>query len=528
MNLDHVLIFDTTLRDGEQSPGATLNTDEKIEIAHQLARLGVDIIEAGFPASSPGDLEAVQRVAREVRGPIICGLARCVKGDIDTAWEAVREAPRHRIHVFIATSDIHIEHKLRTTRDQVLERIRQMVAYAHSLCDDIEFSPEDATRSDPAFLCEALGIAIEAGATTLNIPDTVGYTTPSEFAELIRVIQAHTPGIEKAIISVHCHNDLGMATANSLAAVLAGARQVECTVNGLGERAGNAAVEEIVMALRTRHDTFGVTTRVDTRQLYPSSRMVSAYTGLSVQANKAIVGANAFAHEAGIHQDGILKHRRTYEIMDANMVGLSDNTLVLGKHSGRHAFGDKLSRMGYHLDHDQLNRAFTRFKELADRKKIITDRDLEAIVSDEVFQPQEIFRLLQIQVSAGDKSIPTATVQLQGPDGTIYTDAAHGTGPVDAVYKAINRIVGVANELIEFSVNAVTEGIDAVGEVTIRIEAEANGDENLPLNAQTGRRTYLFSGHGASTDIIVASGRAYMSALNKLIAVRGLHRASED
>jgi 2-isopropylmalate synthase len=522
MDLDHVLIFDTTLRDGEQSPGATLNTDEKLEIARQLARLGVDIIEAGFPASSPGDLEAVQRIAREVRGPVICGLARCVKSDIDAAWEAIREAERRRIHVFIATSDIHIEHKLRMTREQVLARTREMVAYARSLCEDIEFSPEDATRSDPEFMCQVLGAAIEAGATTLNIPDTVGYTTPGEFGELIREIRERTPGIEGAIISVHCHNDLGMATANSLAAVRAGARQVECTINGLGERAGNAALEEIVMALHTRRSYFGVSTNIETRELYPSSRMVSTYTGLAVQANKAIVGANAFAHEAGIHQDGILKHRQTYEIMDATMVGLSDNTLVLGKHSGRHAFGDKLEQMGYHLDHDQLNRAFARFKELADRKKIITDRDLEAIVSDEVFQPAEVYRLLQIQVSAGDRAIPTATVRLQGPGGEIVTDAAHGTGPVDAVYKAINRIVGVPNELVEFAVNAVTEGIDAVGEVTIRIEAEGNGDENLPMNAQTGRRTYLFSGHGASTDIIVASGRAYMSALNKLIAVRGL------
>ncbi len=525
MDLDHVLIFDTTLRDGEQSPGATLNTDEKLEIAHQLARLGVDIIEAGFPASSPGDLEAVQRVAREVQGPIICGLARCVKGDIDAAWEAIREAERRRIHVFIATSDIHIEYKLRMTREQVLERTREMVAYARSLCEDIEFSPEDATRSDPEFLYQVLGAAIEAGATTLNIPDTVGYTTPGEFAELIENIRAHTPGIEQAILSVHCHNDLGMATANSLEAVRAGARQVECTINGLGERAGNAALEEIVMALYTRQDYYGITSRVETRELYPSSRMVSTYTGLAVQANKAIVGANAFAHEAGIHQDGILKHRQTYEIMDARMVGLSDNTLVLGKHSGRHAFGDKLAQMGYHLDEQELNRAFARFKELADRKKIITDRDLEAIVSDEVFQPVEVYRLLQLQVSAGDKAIPTATVRLQGPDGEIITDAAHGTGPVDAVYKAINRIVGVPNKLVEFSVNAVTEGIDAVGEVTIRIEAD--GEDDLPMNAQTERRTYLFSGHGANTDIIVASGRAYMSALNKLIAVRGLPRAKE-
>ncbi|MGI6368302.1 MAG: 2-isopropylmalate synthase [Anaerolineae bacterium] len=520
MDVDHVVIFDTTLRDGEQSPGATLNTDEKLEIARQLERLRVDVIEAGFPASSPGDLDAVRRVAREVTGSSICGLARCVRSDIDAAWEAVRDAAKPRIHVFIATSDIHLEHKLRMTRQQVLERTRSMVAYARSLCSDIEFSPEDGTRSDPEFLYEVLGIAIAEGATTLNIPDTVGYTNPVEFAQLIRGIRQHTPGIEKAIISVHCHNDLGMATANSLAAVMEGARQIECTINGLGERAGNAALEEIVMALHTRRSFYGIETAIVTQELYPSSRMVSSFTGLSVQANKAIVGANAFAHEAGIHQDGILKNRLTYEIMDAHMVGLGENTLVLGKHSGRHAFADKLDQMGYHLDGEELNRAFARFKELADKKKTLDDRDLEAIVSDEIFQPDDVYRLVQIQVSAGDRAIPTATVTLESPDGALITDAAHGTGPVDAVYKAINRIVQVPNELIEFSVNAVTEGIDAVGEVTIRIQAELNGTNGLPVNAQTGRHTYLFSGHGASTDIIVASGRAYMSALNKLIAVR--------
>ncbi|MGI5916561.1 MAG: 2-isopropylmalate synthase [Anaerolineae bacterium] len=521
MDKDSVVIFDTTLRDGEQSPGATLNTSEKIEIARQLARLGVNVIEAGFPASSPGDLDAVRRIAREVSGPTICGLARCVRSDVDAAWEAVKDAARPRIHVFIATSDIHLKHKLRMTREEVIRRTCEMVTYARSLCDDIEFSPEDAGRSDPEFLYEVLGEAIAAGAGTINIPDTVGYTTPDEFGALIRGIRENTPGVENAIISVHCHNDLGMATANSLAGVMAGARQVECTVNGLGERAGNAALEEIVMALYTRRQYYGVSTSINTREIYPTSRMVANYTGLAVQANKAIVGANAFAHEAGIHQDGILKNRMTYEIMDAQMIGLSSSTLVLGKHSGRHAFSDKLAQMGYHLEPDQLNRAFARFKELADKKKIVTDRDIEALVSDEVFQPQEYYRLEQIQVSCGDHAIPTATVRLRAPDGTIVTDASHGTGPVDAVYKAINRIVGVPNELIEFAVNAVTEGIDAVGEVTIRIQTESNGDEVLPVNPQTGNRTYVFSGHGASTDIIVASGRAYMSALNKLIALRG-------
>jgi 2-isopropylmalate synthase len=518
--MDRVVIFDTTLRDGEQSPGATMHTDEKLTIARQLARLGVDVIEAGFPASSPGDLESVQRIARQISGPTICGLARCVKGDIDAAWEAVRDAEKKRIHTFIATSDIHLQHKLRMTREQVLQRTREMVSYARSLCDDIEFSPEDASRSDPEFLYQVLAVAIEAGATTLNIPDTVGYATPQEFGALIRGIRENTPGIERAVISVHCHNDLGMATANSLAGVLEGARQVECTINGLGERAGNAALEEVVMALYTRGQYFGCTTNIQTNEIYPTSRMVSNYTGLAVQVNKAIVGANAFAHEAGIHQDGILKNRLTYEIMDASTVGVPQSTLVLGKHSGRHAFVDKLEQMGYHLDGEQLDRAFARFKDLADKKKTISDPDLEALVSDEVFQPQEVFHLEQVQVSCGDCSIPTATVSLRGPTGELLIDASHGTGPVDAVYKAINRIVAVPNELIEFSVKGVTEGIDAVGEVTIRIEAENGTADGWPVNPQTGRRTMVFSGHGASTDIIVASARAYMSALNKLLSIR--------
>jgi len=521
MDLDHVVIFDTTLRDGEQSPGATLNTDEKLEIAKQLARLGVDVIEAGFPASSPGDLDAVRRVATEVQGPVICGLARCVKGDIDAAWQAIQPAERRRIHTFIATSDIHMKHKLRMSREQVLERTGEMVAYARSFCEDVEFSCEDAGRSDPEFLYQVLGRAIESGATTVNIPDTVGYTTPGEFGELIRGIKENTPGIDKAIISVHCHNDLGLAVANSLAGVVNGARQVECTINGLGERAGNAAMEEIVMGLYTRESYYHLGTNIETTELYPTSRMVTRYTGLAVQANKAIVGANAFAHEAGIHQDGILKNPLTYEIMDAKIVGVSESTLVLGKLSGRHALADKLHQMGYHLDDDQLRRAFERFKRVADKKKVVSDRDLEAIVSDEVYQPVEVYALEHLQVSCGDHAIATATVSLRGPDGQVLTDAAHGTGPVDAVYKAINRLVGVPNELTEFAVNAVTEGIDALGEVTIRIEAEANGDSNLPLNPQTGQRNYVCSGHGASTDIVVASGRAYLSALNKLLAVIG-------
>ena len=521
MDTGKVYIFDTTLRDGEQSPGATLNSDEKFEIAKQLARLNVDIIEAGFPASSPGDLEAVRRIARGVQGATICGLARCIKSDIDAAYAAIRDAEKRRIHVFISTSDIHLEYQLRMTREQVIQITREMVALARSYCDDIEFSPMDATRSDRDFVCEVLATAIEQGATTLNIPDTVGYTTPTEFAGLIQAIRQNTPGVEKTVISVHCHNDLGMAVANSLAGVHAGARQVECSVNGIGERAGNAALEEIVMALHTRRDHYGLATDVDTTEIYPTSRMVSNFTGLGVQANKAIVGVNAFAHESGIHQDGILKYRQTYEIMDAQTVGLAKSTLVLGKHSGRHAFSDKLGQMGYHLEDQQLNRAFARFKELADKKKIISERDLEALISDEVFQPPELYRLEHIQVTCGDHALPTATVSLKSPSGEILTDAAHGTGPVDAVYKAINRLVGVPNRLTEFSVKAVTAGIDAVGEVTIRIEAECNGDEHLPINPQTGQRSYAFSGHGASTDIIVASGRAYLSALNKLLSVAG-------
>ncbi len=521
--MDRVIVFDTTLRDGEQSPGATLHSDEKLTIARQLSRLGVDVIEAGFPASSPGDLQAVRRIAEEVRGPTICGLARCVKQDIDAAWEAVKGAEKSRIHVFIATSDIHMEHKLRMTRPQVLESVKNMVSYARSLCEDIEYSPEDAGRSDPEFLYQVLAVAIAEGATTVNIPDTVGYTTPQEFSALIGGIRENTPGIEKAVISVHCHNDLGMAVANSLAGVEQGARQVECTINGIGERAGNAALEEIVMALYTRRSHYGVSTGINTTELYPSSRMVSNYTGLAVQAHKAIVGANAFAHEAGIHQDGILKNRLTYEIMDAKTVGLAESSLVLGKHSGRHAFADKLEQMGYHLDKEQLNRTFGRFKDLADKKKAISDPDIEALISDEVFQPQEVYHLEQVQVSCGDHAIPTATVQLRTPDGHTLTDSAHGTGPVDAVYKAINRIVGAPNELIEFAVKAVTEGIDAVGEVTVRIEAEMTVHNGLPTNPQTGHRTRVFSGHGASTDIIVASGRAYMNALNKLLAIRSTH-----
>ncbi|MFQ6058790.1 MAG: 2-isopropylmalate synthase [Anaerolineae bacterium] len=509
--MDKVLIFDTTLRDGEQSPGATLNIEEKVDIARQLARLGVDIIEAGFPIASPGDFEAVRRIALEVEGPIICGLARAERKDIDRAWEAVRQAPRHRIHTFLATSDIHLEHKLKMTRQECVARVRDMVTHARSYCDDVEFSPEDAGRSDPEFLYEVLAVAIEAGATTLNIPDTVGYTTPDEFGGLIRGIMEHVPGIENVVVSVHCHNDLGLATANTLAGIRAGARQAEVTINGIGERAGNTSLEEVVMALHTRRQFYSLTTNIDTTQIIRTSRMVSSYTGLPVQPNKAIVGANAFAHEAGIHQDGVLKHPLTYEIMTPQTVGLAESSLVLGKHSGRHAFQAKLAELGYELSRGDLDRVFQRFKVLCDKKKVVDDRDIEAIIADELYQPPETYRLEHVQVSCGTALNPTATVRLRGPDGRIHMDADIGTGPVDAVYRAINRVIGQPNQLIEFSIKAVTEGIDAVGEVTIRIEAE----EEIP-----GLRTRVFTGHGASTDIIVASAKAYMSALNKLLAAR--------
>ena len=528
---DVVLVFDTTLRDGEQSPGATLDVHEKLEIARQLSRLGVDICEAGFPIASPGDFEAVQRFATEF-GPLtegratgqpmtIAGLARANREDIARAYEAVKPAPRHRVHTFLATSDIHLTHKLKISREECVQRVREAVAFARSLCDDVEFSPEDAGRSDPDFLCTVLGEAIAAGARTLNIPDTVGYTTPEEFSQLIAYLRQHTPGAERAIFSVHCHNDLGLATANTLAAVRAGARQVEVTINGIGERAGNTSLEEVVMAIHTRPQYFKVRTNVDTTQIIRTSRMVSSYTGMVVQPNKAIVGANAFAHEAGIHQDGMLKSHLTYEIMRPETVGLSSSRLVLGKHSGRHAFRVRLQEMGYtDLSEEEINLAFERFKRWADKKKVVTDADIEAIIADEIYQPPEIWRLNHIQVSCGDHSMPTASVSLTGPDNQVYEEAALGYGPVDALYKAINRIVGVPNTLNEFSVKAITEGVDAVGEVTIRIQP-LNGEREHAVNLQTDRAyVRTFSGHGASTDIIVASARAYLSALNKLLAAR--------
>ncbi len=511
---DRILIFDTTLRDGEQSPGATLNVEEKLTIARQLAKLGVDIIEAGFPFSSKGDFEAVQKIADQVgtpHGPIICGLARASEKDIKAAAEALAPAANKRIHTFLATSDIHLEYKLKKTRAEVLKLAGEMVTYAKTLMDDVEFSPEDACRTAPEFLYEVLERVIAAGATTVNIPDTVGYTTPSEFGALIKGIKDNVPNIDRAVISVHGHNDLGLAVANFLECVKNGARQLECTINGIGERAGNAALEELVMALHVRRQYFNPfvgrqvnseapLTNIDTKHIYKTSRMVSSLTGMLVQPNKAIVGANAFAHESGIHQDGVLKNKLTYEIMDAQSIGLTENSIVLGKLSGRNAFRSRLLELGIELSENDLNKAFLRFKDVADKKRDITDRDLEAIVNDEIKQTPETFVLEHVQISCGDHTKPTATVTVRMPDGQELTDAAIGTGPVDAIYKAINRVVQVPNELIEFSVQSVTAGIDALGEVTIRLRYQD--------------RTY--SGYAANTDIVVASAQAYVNALNRL------------
>jgi 2-isopropylmalate synthase len=533
MHSDYVRIFDTTLRDGEQSPGATLTSAEKLEIARVLARLGADVIEAGFPAASPDDLEGVRCIALEVgnapgpagQPPVICGLARATRSDIDRAWEAVRHAARPRIHTFLATSPIHMKYKLRLDPEEVVEQVREMVAYARAYCADVEFSPEDAGRSDPEFLYLVLGEAVKAGATTLNIPDTVGYTTPDEFSRLIAGILAHTPGIEDVIVSVHCHNDLGLATANTLAGLRAGARQAEVTVNGIGERAGNTSLEEVVMTLHTRRPVFNLDTGIDTTQITRASRLVANYTGIPVQPNKAIVGANAFAHEAGIHQDGMLKNQQTYEIMRPETVGLQRSSLVLGKHSGRHAFKAHLNEMGYALNEAELKEAFARFKELADKKKSITDADLEALITDQLVQPQEVYTLDGLQVACGTMGLPTATVRLIGPGGEIRTQAAVGTGPVDATYKAIDAIVQAPNTLQEFAIRAVTEGIDAIGEVSVRLEA-SNGSVHRRTSPQNGQlRPRTFGGHGADTDIMVASAKAYLSALNKLVVASG--RVSE-
>ncbi|MGB9612667.1 MAG: 2-isopropylmalate synthase [Candidatus Margulisiibacteriota bacterium] len=500
-----IKIFDTTLRDGEQCPGASLNPEEKMEIARQLAKLNVDVIEAGFAIASPGDFESIKNIAQQIKGPIICSLARARKEDIDRAWEAVKYAEKPRIHTFIATSPIHMEKKLRMTPEQVLETAVEMVKYARSLCADIEFSPEDAGRSEPEFLYKIISAVIEAGATTINIPDTVGYTMPWEFGQLIEKIINHIPQIkEKDItISVHCHNDLGLAVANSLAAIKAGANQVECTINGIGERAGNASLEEIVMTLKTRKDFFDCETNINTKEIYKTSRMVSNLTGLLVQPNKAVVGSNAFAHEAGIHQAGVLRARETYEIMKPEDIGLSESRLVLGKHSGRHAFAEKLKEMGYSLSEENLEKAFQRFKEMADKKKEITERDLETIIAEEVYLVPETYTIDFIEISSGTHQKPTAKVRLIYKGEPIEVTET-GVGPVDAVYRAIDKITNLAVTLVDYSIQAITGGTDAQGEVTVRIRENER----------------IFVGHGASMDIILASAKAYISALNRLLYTR--------
>jgi 2-isopropylmalate synthase len=498
---DRVRVFDTTLRDGEQSPGISLNRQEKLEIAHQLARLGVDIIEAGFPITSPGDFESVQAIAREVHGPVICGLARTAKQDIDAAWEAVRDSERPCIHTFISTSDIHIVHQLQTTREDVKGQARAAVAHAKQYTDNVEFSPMDATRADVEFTAEVLAIAIDEGATTINIPDTVGYTMPHEFTSYLERLYELVPALRGVVLSVHCHDDLGLAVANSFAGVLAGARQVECAINGIGERAGNASLEEIVMLLRTRKADIGLDTAVNTTEIARTSRLVSRLTGYPVQPNKAIVGRNAFAHESGIHQDGVLKERATYEIMDARTVGLKSNSIVLGKHSGRHALRQALEAMGFNVDGQALNIAFKRFKEIADRKKQVTAMDLEALVTEELRGDDvAAYAFVGFEVQASSSGAPHARVRVRvgDDDGEIQTGESSGDGPVDAIFRAINAATGVEAALREFRVDAVTEGQDALGEVSVVVEVQG----------QTG------AGQGVSTDIIEAAARAYVRALS--------------
>ena len=505
MSQEKVTIFDTTLRDGEQSAGIGLTTKEKLEIAQQLERLGVDVIEAGFAASSPGDLEAVQSIAETVRTPIIASLARCYLPDVDAAWEGVKNAARPRIHVFISSSDNHIMNLLRKNPEEVMDAAVASVERAKSYCEDVEFSPMDATRTDPDYLFKMLEAVIDAGANTVNIAATVGYTIPSEFSERIEDIKKNVPNIDKAVMSVHCHNDLGLSVANSLAAVRSGVRQVEGCINGLGERAGNASLEEIIMAIETRNDLFDVSTNIDTTQIYRTSRLVSDITGFPVQPNKAIVGANAFRHASGIHQDGVIKDRSTYEIIDPKSVGWPSNSIVLGKLSGRAGLRARLEELGYNLDQEELNEVFEAFKNLADRKREVTDQDLESLMSTRrrTIDVPTIYKLAHVQVSTGDHEVPTATVKIISPEGDEIIDAATGTGPVDAVYRAINRVIGVENRLTEFRVDAVTEGIDALGDVTIRIE----------------RNSDVFVGRGSDTDIIVASAKAYMNALNRALSV---------
>jgi 2-isopropylmalate synthase len=494
-----VKIFDTTLRDGEQSPGATMNVAEKVRVAEQLEKLNVDVIEAGFPISSEGDFEAVKAIARTIKRSEVAALARANPKDIDRAWEAVKRAKFPLLHTFISTSDIHLKHQLKKSKEEVIRITSQSVARAKRYTPNVEFSAMDATRSDVEFLVAVCQAAVRAGATTINIPDTVGYAIPSEFGKLIQTISQRVRGAEKVALSVHCHNDLGLAVANSLAAIQNGARQVECTINGIGERAGNTSLEEVVMALRTRADLFHFHTRINPKHIYTTSRLVSKITGMVVQPNKAVVGANAFAHESGIHQDGILKEKRTYEIMTPESVGIPKSSLVLGKLSGRHAFRERLRELGYRLSETDLERAFSRFKQLADKKREIFDEDIESIVVEEILRMPRRFKLVYINVVAGNVTVPTATVQME-VDGQLMQEAGFGDGPVDATFKTIKKITRTKSKLLQFAINAITSGTEAQGEVTVRLEEKGN----------------TVIGQGADTDVIVASAKAYINALNKM------------
>jgi 2-isopropylmalate synthase len=500
--MEKVIIFDTTLRDGEQAAGGSLNVSEKLEIARQLENLGVDVIEAGFPVTSPGDFEAVRLIAEEVRTPVICVLTHANLEAVDQSWEAVKAAAHPCIHIVLSSSDIHLFYQLRKSREEILKMSCDTVARARKYVDNVEFSAMDASRTDPAYIYQILEAVIDAGATTVNIPDTVGYAMPDEFGNLIDGVFQNVPNINKATVSVHCHNDLGLAVANSLEAIKRGARQVEGTINGIGERAGNASLEEIVMAIKTRQDFYDLYTDIDTTQIYKTSRLVSELTGTPVQPNKAIVGANAFRHSSGLHVDGVIKMRTTFEIMDPKSVGVPSSSLVLGKTSGRHAFREHLAELGYSLSEENFSRAFAAFKELADKKKDVTDKDIESIVAEEQRTISEVYHLDRLQVTCGDRGIPTASVILVAPEGEVKSDAAIGTGPVDAVCKAIDKIVAVPCTLTEFTVKSVTEGIDAIGEVLIRVESEG----------------ITYTGRGADTDIIVASAKAYINALNRLLS----------
>jgi 2-isopropylmalate synthase len=500
---ERVFIFDTTLRDGEQSPGNTMNTPEKLRVARQLEALGVDIIEAGFPIASDGDFEAVKLIAETLKNCEVAGLARANNDDIDRAWGAIKGAQKPRIHTFISTSDIHLKHQFRKSRDEALKIAVESVKRAKKYTANVEFSAMDATRSDWDYLCKVLAEVIEAGAISVNVPDTVGYAVPAEFGELIRYIKSNVPNIDRAIISVHCHNDLGLAVANSIAAIQNGARQVECTINGIGERAGNASLEEIAMILRTRKDYFSADTRIVSEKIYPTSKLITSITGSSVQPNKAIVGANAFAHESGIHQDGLLKSKLTYEIMRPESVGITKSSLVLGKHSGRHAFRERIEEMGYSFTDSEINLAFKRFKALSDMKKYIYDEDIEMIIMDEIYKIPEKYRMVYLNVTCGNNTVPTATVKIE-IDGIAYQEAGVGDGPVDAIYKIIKKMVRTSSKLLKFSVNSITKDMDAQGEVFVKIEEKG--------------QTVI--GKGADTDIIVASAKAYINALNKLEYVK--------